>query len=90
MINKIIPTFPENERAGLIEAANTWRLPYWDFAALKRREDKLENYELPLIATKEKITVTRHDQKPPGDPEPCVRISDGISTVGPEESKAQT
>ncbi|KAL4924110.1 tyrosinase [Aspergillus undulatus] len=32
MIDEIIPQYPESDRPSLREAADTWRLPYWDWA----------------------------------------------------------
>lgn len=71
MIQKIIPKFPESERAGLIQAANVWRLPYWDFAAKKlRKGSKVADYDLPLIAVPKTITVLRPDGKTSTIPNP--------------------
>lgn len=35
MVHEVIPTFPAKLRAELHAAADTWRLPYWDWAMQK-------------------------------------------------------
>jgi Common central domain of tyrosinase len=52
MIQEIIPQYPQDQQAGLVDAANAWRLPYWDWAVTNA---------LPDIATKPTFTVNRFD-----------------------------
>lgn len=53
MIKEIIPQFPSSERQVWQEAANSWRLPFWDWAA---------NPKVPNLAVSDEVTVTA----PPG------------------------
>ncbi len=51
--------YPESERPDLLEAAKSWRLPYWDWAMKKRVPEnptKLE-YNVPLVVLMEKVHV---------------------------------
>ncbi|KZT38875.1 Di-copper centre-containing protein [Sistotremastrum suecicum HHB10207 ss-3] len=58
MINDIIPTFPDEDQDKLTESANAWRLPYWDWAAKKKRESsRIATYEAPLIVKEPTVTV---------------------------------
>lgn len=54
MINEIIPEYPESERASSYAAAESWRLPYWDWAT---------NPKVPWLAAVPQLYVT-----PPGLP----------------------
>lgn len=54
MINEIIPEYPESERASSRAAADSWRLPYWDWAT---------NPKVPSLAAAPHLFVT-----PPGLP----------------------
>lgn len=58
MTTEIIPTFPANQQADLTAAANTWRLPYWDWAAKKVRGSSEPDYAVPLIVLNETIEVS--------------------------------
>lgn len=49
MKKDIIPQVPEDKRATWVEAADTWRLPYWDWAA---------HPEAPKLASRPLVTVT--------------------------------
>ena len=53
MVRDIVPKFPANEQAAWKEAADTWRLPYWDWAS---------NGSVPKLGLQPEITVTM----PPG------------------------
>ncbi|KAL3471608.1 hypothetical protein BJX99DRAFT_266607 [Aspergillus californicus] len=53
MINEIIPTYPENTRPALRAAADTWRLPYWDWAA---------NPRVPWLASEPELQISLLDQ----------------------------
>ena len=53
MINQIVPQFSPSERKVWHDAADTWRLPFWDWAA---------NPKVPNLAMSEEVTVTA----PPG------------------------
>src|SRR5689334_9274101 len=60
MKKQVIPTFPQDQHEELFAAANSWRFPYWDWAAKKRdTADPLIplNYNIPDIVLHEKITV---------------------------------
>ncbi|GAB1312862.1 tyrosinase [Madurella fahalii] len=58
MINDIIPELPKTEQASWTDAANTWRLPYWDWAEKKtRNEGETPIYDVPLITKESRILV---------------------------------
>jgi tyrosinase len=56
MVNDIIPTFDESQQAVLKAEARKWRLPYWDWAAKKKRGDK-DVYDAALILKDQTVTV---------------------------------
>lgn len=58
-MKKEIESYDKKERDGLLEAAQTWRWPYWDWAKKKPLpdNDKLFNYNVPLVMRKEKVTI---------------------------------
>jgi tyrosinase len=60
MINEIIPKYPPSDRDGFRRAAATWRLPYWDWAAKKKRGTKI-TYDVPLIVQQETIEIINYD-----------------------------
>ncbi|KAL4785045.1 hypothetical protein BJX76DRAFT_367191 [Aspergillus varians] len=49
MTNEIIPSYPEKDRPALIAAADTWRLPYWDWAV---------NPKVPWLAAEPVLQVS--------------------------------
>jgi len=52
MMDKVVDTFPEDERATLREALKSWRFPYWDWAAKKpdpNDHSKPANYNVPVV-----------------------------------------
>ncbi|KAK8131364.1 hypothetical protein PG984_007802 [Apiospora sp. TS-2023a] len=53
MIKDIIPNFPDGERQSWKQAADSWRLPFWDWGV---------NAKVPALADKPEVTVTA----PPG------------------------
>lgn len=48
MINEIIPQYPEKYRPTLRAAADTWRLPYWDWAVNPKIPWLAEDPELQI------------------------------------------
>ena len=85
MVNQIIPQFPSGERQVWQEAADTWRLPFWDWAA---------NPKVPNLAISDEVTVTA----PPGVtvrmPNPLYKFqmpndqrmgSEGVKTIEGDE-----
>lgn len=50
MINELVPNFPEADRPAWQEAAETWRLPYWDWARTNK-VPKLAKYPTTLVPT---------------------------------------
>lgn len=50
MISDIIPKFPKDKQAGLKEAADSWRLPFWDWA-INHRVPTLAKYPTTTIPT---------------------------------------
>jgi len=58
MIEKIIPKLPATSQSAWTDAANSWRLPYWDWAQKKTRPGKSSPiYDVPLIAKEPRIGV---------------------------------
>ncbi|KAK7457900.1 hypothetical protein VKT23_010247 [Stygiomarasmius scandens] len=63
MINEVIPEYDiYGMRDVLVKEANSFRLPYWDWAAKKKRTDPqtgetVEVYDLPLIVLKPTVKV---------------------------------
>lgn len=58
MLEEVIPKLPESYRDKWIGAANTWRLPYWDWAQKKTRDGKDKPiYDVPLIAKGPRVEV---------------------------------
>lgn len=49
MVNEIIPNQMDENDQKIKDAAEAWRLPYWDWAA---------NNEVPLLAQEEVVQVT--------------------------------
>jgi hypothetical protein len=49
MVDEIIPSYPEKYRAPLRAAADTWRLPYWDWAV---------NPKVPWLAAEPELQVS--------------------------------
>ncbi|KAL1977859.1 hypothetical protein VTN31DRAFT_718 [Thermomyces dupontii] len=50
MINELVPNFPEADRPAWQEAAETWRLPYWDWARTNK-VPKLAKYPTTFVPT---------------------------------------
>jgi hypothetical protein len=48
MVQDIIPEYPEHERAELRAAADSWRLPYWDWA---------RNPKIPSLAAARRFRI---------------------------------
>lgn len=48
MRNEIIPRFATDDQPALVEAADVWRWPYWDWA-LKRHDTSGAEYDLPQL-----------------------------------------
>ncbi|KAF3922528.1 Tyrosinase [Orbilia brochopaga] len=58
MINEVIPKFPQGEQQKWLDAASTFRLPYWDWAEKKQRSpDHPPIYDVPIITKSPKIKV---------------------------------
>ncbi|MCJ1468770.1 hypothetical protein MMC07_007400 [Pseudocyphellaria aurata] len=57
MTQVIIPKYPRHRQEQLIGAANTWRLPYWDWAVMKSDASRRFNYNVPKIVRMKKIWV---------------------------------
>ncbi|KAK2785870.1 hypothetical protein FQN52_009208 [Onygenales sp. PD_12] len=54
MINDIIPKFPKGRQTELRQAADTWRLPFWDWAV---------NHRVPTLAKYPTTTIPTPDGK---------------------------
>lgn len=62
MVNEVIPKYPESKRKDFLDAAATFRLPYWDWAAKKERSGSDSPiYDIPLIAKEPRIEVLSFD-----------------------------
>ena len=60
-MKEVANQYPESERPDLLEAASSWRLPYWDWAIKKRVPEnptKLD-YNVPLVVLLKKVHVKR-------------------------------
>lgn len=57
MVREIIPKYPESDRAELIEAANSFRFPFWDWASKKLNDAGEANYDVPKIVRHEEVEV---------------------------------
>lgn len=62
MITEIIPnhfgSFPQQDRDLLLDAASTWRMPYWDWAARKSDgTNTTPNFTLPLALQHRQVTI---------------------------------
>lgn len=49
MIHELIPEYPQSMHASLRAAADSWRLPYWDWAT---------NPRIPALASRPKVVVS--------------------------------
>lgn len=49
MTQIIIPKYPQHSQEQLTSAANTWRLPYWDWAVMKSDARRRSIYNVPKI-----------------------------------------
>ena len=54
-----VTKYPELEKADLLEAAETWRLPYWDWAMKKRLPGSpaQRDYNVPLVLSDKKVYI---------------------------------
>jgi tyrosinase len=56
MVDEVIPKLPQDRRKTWLDAAATFRLPYWDWAQKKSRDGK-EIYDVPIIKKNPRIEV---------------------------------
>ena len=49
--------FPEDERPELLEAASSWRLPYWDVAMKKPDSAGNRDYNVPLVFRDKEVEI---------------------------------
>lgn len=68
-MSDIVPTIPSSEQATWAAAAQSWRLPYWDWAA------SYNEAALPVLLTSETITISKPGNKSDSVPNPLVRFS---------------
>lgn len=57
MVREIIPTFPESDQADLLEAANQFRMPFWDWASKKPNDAGEYNYDVPKLVRLHEVEV---------------------------------
>ncbi|MCJ1266573.1 hypothetical protein MMC22_006458, partial [Lobaria immixta] len=57
MTQVIIPKYPRHNQEQLTHAANTWRLPYWDWAVLKFDARRRPTYNIPKIVRMKRIRL---------------------------------
>ena len=55
-MKNLITTFPQDQQANLNAAADSWRLPYWDWAA-KKNDGGSINFNVPNILKQPTIQV---------------------------------
>ena len=54
MVKEVIPEFAENIRDEMRRAADTWRLPYWDWVALRGNPKALD---VPVAMTEKSVQI---------------------------------
>jgi len=52
-----VKEFPESERPELLEAAESWRLPYWDVALKKPDATGTRDYNVPLVFREKEVPI---------------------------------
>lgn len=59
LMKEEIQSYRKDERDGLLEAAQSWRFPYWDWAKKKPLPENSQkfNYNVPLVMLKQKVTI---------------------------------
>lgn len=57
MIKDVVPMFPKSDQAELIEAANLWRFPFWDWAAKRVTGSGPPNYDVPKLVREQEVEV---------------------------------
>ncbi|KAI9750729.1 MAG: hypothetical protein M4579_006330 [Chaenotheca gracillima] len=60
MVQEIIPLFPKDQQTSLKRAANSWRMPYWDWASKKPVLDTVPeqyDYDVPQLLRLETIKI---------------------------------
>lgn len=61
MTQVIIPKYPRHSQEQLTSAANTWRLPYWDWAVTKSDSRRRSHYNVPKLVRIKKIRLKGPD-----------------------------
>ena len=56
-MKKLVPQYPQSDQARLNAACDSWRLPYWDWAAQKPQARRNPNYSVPRIVTLPRLDV---------------------------------
>ena len=58
-MNEEVQKYTPVERPSLLEAARTWRLPYWDWAAKKPlpEDPKRQDYNVPLVFLTKEVQI---------------------------------
>lgn len=57
MVDTIIPKFPVHQQNELKDAAQKWRLPFWDWASKKPVEDASPDYDVPQLVRLESVKI---------------------------------
>lgn len=56
-MKNLVPGYPQSDQARLNAACDSWRLPYWDWAAKKPQPSGNPNYGVPQIVTLPTVDV---------------------------------
>lgn len=57
MVVTIIPKFPVGQQNELKDAAQQWRLPFWDWASKKPVENAPPDYDVPQLIRLESVKI---------------------------------
>lgn len=57
MVATIIPKFPVDQQKELKNAAQEWRLPFWDWASKKPIEGASPDYDVPQLVRLESVKI---------------------------------
>jgi len=58
--------FPPEDQEALLQAAESWRLPYWDWAAKKPDDSGKYDYNIPVVFQKKEVEIRLPPPQAPG------------------------
>jgi tyrosinase len=74
-MKKLVPQYPQSDQARLNAACDSWRLPYWDWAAQKPQPYGNPNYSVPQIVTLPRLDVFPSSGKVENVPNPMYKFT---------------